>query len=195
MKLSRSFYIQPDVVAVARQLLGKRLCTRIGGKLTTALITETEAYAGVTDKASHAYGGRRTARTETMFAEGGTAYVYLCYGIHHLFNVVTNVKDVPHAVLIRAVQAEKGLPLMLERRNKPKPDKTLSGGPGTVSQALGIVTAHTGLSLLGTTIWIEETGIVVPEKSILAGPRIGVDYAGEDAKLPYRFVFKSNAAV
>lgn len=186
-KLKKSFYLREDVVQVARELLGKRLCTRIGGKLTTGIITETEAYAGITDRASHAYGGRLTDRTKVMFAEGGTAYVYLCYGIHHLFNVVTNSGGIPHAVLIRAVQVEKGMDVALTRRKKKKADKTLSGGPGTVSQALGILTSHSGTSLLGNTIWIEDSGLRIDEKTIVAGPRIGVDYAGEDAKRPYRF--------
>ena len=188
MKLSKDFYLQEDVVSLAQQLLGKRLCTRIDGKITSGIITETEAYAGVTDRASHAFGGRRTARTEVMYAEGGTAYVYLCYGIHHLFNVVTNRENIPHAVLIRAVKAEKGLPLILARRNKVKPDKTLSGGPGTVSQALGIHVKHSGLHLSGTKIWIEDAGITFTSSEIKSGPRIGVDYAGEDAWLPYRFL-------
>ena len=188
MKLPRKFYLRDDVVQVAKDLLGKVLCTRFNGKLTSGIITETEAYAGVIDRASHAYGGRRTKRTEIMFGQGGTAYVYLCYGIHHLFNVVTNAKDEPHAVLIRAIKPLDGIKTMKERRLKDKIDKTFSGGPGTVSQALGILTGHSGLDLLGNKIWIEDRGINVSEKDIKKGPRIGVDYAGEDAKLHYRFV-------
>src|SRR5688572_7863163 len=103
MKLKRDFYTREDVVLVAKELLGKVLCTKWNGKTTSGIITETEAYEGITDRASHAYRGRRTERTEIMYSEGGTAYVYLCYGMHHLFNVVTNKKDIPHAVLIRAV--------------------------------------------------------------------------------------------
>jgi DNA-3-methyladenine glycosylase len=147
MKLSRDFYLRDDVVAISNQLLGKVLCTRLNGDLTKAIITETEAYAGVTDKASHAYGNRRTKRTEPMFGEGGTAYVYLCYGIHFLFNVVTNTSDIPHAILIRAGIPLTGTEIMLERRNKATVDKTLLGGPGSLAKALGITTDHTGLSL------------------------------------------------
>lgn len=187
MKLSRDFYLQDDVVALARTLIGKVLFTYIDGRLTAGIITETEAYAGVVDKASHAYGGRRTNRTETMYAQGGTGYVYLCYGIHHLFNVVTNVEGTPHAVLIRGVKPLKGIDIIRERRKFPKNDKLLSAGPGTVSQALGILTKHDRTDLLGNTIWIEDHSIVVPNDKVKITPRIGVDYAGEDAKLPYRF--------
>lgn len=191
-QLPKSFYADKDVVKLAKKLLGKRLCTIIDGKYTSGIITETEAYAGVTDKASHAYGGRNTERTRIMFEEPGTAYVYLCYGIHHLFNIVTNKKGIPHAILIRAIQPEEGIEIMMERRKKQKVDKTFSGGPGTVSQTLGIHTKHSGINLLGNEIWVEETGIKIPEKEIVAGPRIGVDYAGEDAKLPYRFYVKAS---
>ena len=125
-----------------------------------------------------------------MFGEGGVTYVYLCYGIHHLFNVVCSPRDVPHAVLIRAVEPKAGLKTMLKRRNKKLADKLVSAGPGTLSQALGIKTSHSGLDLSGDKIWIEESQIAVEEKDILAGPRIGVDYAGEDALLPYRFRWK-----
>lgn len=189
-QLQKSFYADKDVVKLAKKLLGKRLCTIIDGKYSSGIITETEAYAGVTDKASHAYGGRLTERTKIMFDEPGTAYVYLCYGIHHLFNIVTNKKGVPHAILIRAIKPDEGIEYMMERRKKLKVDKTFSGGPGTVSQALGILTKHSGKSLLEDEIWVEETGIKIPEKEIVAGPRIGVDYAGADAKLPYRFYVK-----
>jgi DNA-3-methyladenine glycosylase len=200
-KLEKDFYLDEDVVKLAKDLLGKFLCTRIDGKLTSGIITETEAYAGAIDKASHAYGNRRTNRTEIMFAEGGVSYVYLCYGIHHLFNIVTNFRDTPHAVLVRAIKPVDGLAEILKRRNILT-DKTpaeliesdkknkIAGGPGTVSQALGIRTTHTGLDLTGNVIWIEDRGLKIPKKDIIAGPRIGVDYAGEDAKLPYRFVAK-----
>jgi DNA-3-methyladenine glycosylase len=187
MKLSRDFYLRDDVVAISNQLLGKVLCTRLNGDLTKAIITETEAYAGVTDKASHAYGNRRTKRTEPMFGEGGTAYVYLCYGIHFLFNVVTNTSDIPHAILIRAGIPLTGTEIMLERRNKATVDKTLLGGPGSLAKALGITTDHTGLSLFDNQIWVEDQGLEIGENSVLVGPRVGVDYAAEDAALPYRF--------
>lgn len=187
MKLKRDFYLRDDVVEVSADLLGKVLCTRIGGELAKLIISETEAYAGASDRASHAFGNRRTGRTEPMFARGGTAYVYLCYGIHHLFNVVTNRADVPHAVLIRAGVALGGTEVMLRRRNKAHADRTLLAGPGSLAQALGITTALSGESLTGRRIWIEDHGIGIAKDSIRIGPRIGVDYAGDDAARPYRF--------
>lgn len=190
-KLTPDFYLREDVLQIARDLIGKELITNINGTITSGIITETEAYAGVVDRASHAYGGRRTNRTETMYAAGGISYVYLCYGIHHLFNVVTNVKEVPHAVLIRNIQPLKGLETILERRRKKKVDKTLSTGPGTMSEALGIKTLHNGFDLTGDTIWIEDAGITIANETVKITPRIGVDYAGEDAKLPYRFVVET----
>ena len=192
MTLSPSFYLQGDVVAVARDLLGKVLCTRLNGELTRAIIVETEAYAGVTDKASHAYGGRRTKRTEPLFGHGGIAYVYLCYGIHHLFNVVTNEAETPHAVLIRAGTPMTGTKRMLRRRKKKDLDKTLLAGPGSLAKALGITTDHTGLSLMNGQIWIEDHGISVAAEEILTGPRVGIDYADEDVTRPYRFVVDLN---
>jgi len=188
MKIPEHYYRNPDTVAMARDLLGKVLCTNIGGSYTAGVITEAEAYCGGQDKACHAYNYRRTARTETMFAPGGVAYVYLCYGIHHLFNVVTNVADEPHAVLIRGVQALEGIDHMLARRKQPKLSKRLSAGPGTLSQALGIHTSQTGTSLQSDIIWLEDRGIEIGDNQVTVGPRIGVDYAGEDAKLPYRFL-------
>lgn len=189
MILQDDFYLREDVLAISRELLGKVLITEIGGKRTSGIITETEAYAGVTDKASHAYGNRRTKRTETMYAEGGVAYVYLCYGIHHLFNVVTNKKDTPHAVLIRAVKPLEGEKKILSRRKRPGMTSDLCKGPGKVCQALGINLKHDQTPLNGKTIRIEERNIRVNENAIISTPRIGVDYAEEDAQLPYRFVW------
>lgn len=188
MKLPESFYLRDDVVEISRALLGKVLCSRLDGRVTKAIITETEAYAGVTDKASHAYGGRRTKRTEPMFGPGGVAYVYLCYGIHHLFNVVTSEAETPHAVLIRAGKPLDGVHLMLERRGKAKADDSLLGGPGSLSKALGITTALTATSLTGDTVWIEDHSLEVPADEIEIGPRVGIDYAREDAERPYRFI-------
>lgn len=183
-----AFYRRDDVVAISRELLGKVLCTRVNGAVTKAVITETEAYAGVGDRASHAYGGRRTRRTEPMFGEGGTAYVYLCYGIHHLFNVVTAGSGTPHAILVRAGQPLAGIPLMERRRRRRASDKAFTVGPGSIAQALGITTRLTGRSLLGGRIWIEDHGVEPAEAAITVGPRVGVDYAAEDAARPYRFI-------
>lgn len=179
---------------IAKDLLGKVLVTNFNGLLTSGMIVETEAYAGVEDKASHAYGGRRTNRTEVMYHRGGVAYVYLCYGIHHLFNIVTNTKDIPHAVLIRAIEPMDGIDIMLERRGKVKLTPQLTAGPGALSRALGIDTAHTGLSL-NTHIIIEDRGIKIQPRDIVAGTRVGVAYAAEDAYLPYRFSIKDNPFV
>lgn len=187
MKLPREFYCRDDVLEICRELLGKVLCTQLDGLLTKVVITETEAYAGVTDKASHAYGGRRTRRTEPMFGPGGVAYVYLCYGIHHLFNVVTNIEGTPHAVLIRAGEPLAGVDTMLARRNKSDIDSTLLSGPGSLAKGLGISSALTGTDLMGDVIWIEDHQISVSPDEITAGPRVGVGYADEDALLPYRF--------
>ncbi len=195
MVLPKSFYLREDVVGIARELLGKVLVTNIDGQTTSGMIVETEAYAGVNDKASHAYGGRRTKRTEIMYHEGGVAYVYLCYGIHHLFNVVTNIKDVPHAVLIRAIEPLDNIPFMIQRRRKSKLDTTLTAGPGAMSQALGIKTSHTGLSLNSSSIYIEDKGLIVNDSNIEERSRVGVAYAKEDALLPYRFSIRGNKYV
>jgi DNA-3-methyladenine glycosylase len=194
-KLPLSFYLRKDVVKIAKELLGKIIVTTFNDITTAGRIVETEAYNGAADKASHAYGNRRTNRTEIMFSEGGVAYVYLCYGIHHLFNVVTNVKDTPHAVLIRGVEPLIGVENMLLRTGKKKPDSTLTKGPGNVSKALGIYTQHTGTSLLRDELFLADDGYKVKPSMIGATARIGVDYAAEDALLPYRFVIKDNPFV
>ncbi|MCL4283032.1 MAG: DNA-3-methyladenine glycosylase [Flavobacteriales bacterium] len=185
-KLPREFYGRPDVLAVARELLGKVLVTRIKGVITAGVITETEAYMGAVDKASHAYGGKVTPRNRVMYGKAGVAYVYLCYGIHHLFNVVTNAEGTAHAVLVRAIHPVQGQDVMMARR---KTKVLTTAGPGTLTQALGIRTEHNGTDLLGNLIHIEDRGILIPDGVVSTGPRIGVDYAGEDALLPYRFLF------
>ena len=189
MKVALDFYVREDVVQISRELLGKILCTKLNGQVTKAIITESEAYAGVGDKASHAYGGRSPLRTEPLYAHGGTAYVYLCYGIHHLFNVVTNTTGTPHAVLIRAGSAFEGGDLMHQRRNKRDGDKSLLAGPGSLAKALGITTELIGSDLLGDQVWIEDHKISVED--IATGPRVGIDYAEEDATRPYRFIAQS----
>ncbi len=191
--LPHSFYRRDDVVKISRELLGKVLCTEIGGNVLTAgIITETEAYRGRDDKACHAH-GKRTKRTEVMYHSGGKAYVYLCYGIHHLFNIVTNAEGIADAVLIRAIQPLEGLDLMLDRRGKEKITPKLTAGPGRMSQSLGITTDYYGLDLAAkSTIWIEDRGNEIRQKDIKSSPRIGVDYAGEDAKRPWRFFLKDS---
>ena len=189
MRLSTSFYIRPDTLQIGKELIGKILCVKTDGALTEAIITETEAYCGTTDMASHAYGGRRTNRTEIMYRKGGCAYVYLCYGMYSLFNVVTNKSDIPDAVLIRGAIPVTGVGTMLKRTGKDTPTDDMLIGPGKLSKAMGIDCSHTGTPLSGNLIWIEDRGITVPDNKIKTTPRIGVNYAGEDAKLPYRFVF------
>jgi len=191
-KLPASFFHRDDVVQIGRELLGKFIFTRLGrgtgrGAITGGMIVETEAYAGPIDRASHAYNNRRTARTEVMYSRGGVAYVYLCYGLHSLFNIITNVEGVPHAVLLRAIEPTEGIPTMLRRRRKKKLDRTVAGGPGACAQALGIDRAHNGIELLGERIWIEDRGVTLKDSQIVASPRVGVAYAGPDASLPWRF--------
>lgn len=191
-KLNCDFYQREDVVQISRELIGKVLCTNINGSsLTSGIITETEAYCGRNDKACHAH-GKRTERTEIMYHTGGTAYVYLCYGIHHLFNIVTNREGQADAILVRAIKPVDGIERMLERRKADTLSPKLTAGPGRVSQALGITTDYYGADLTGNTIWIEDRGHSIPEKEIECSPRIGVDYAGEDARRPWRFYVKES---
>lgn len=187
-KLNLSFYRQPDVLAIARNLLGKVLVTRNDGVYTSGRIAETEAYAGITDRASHAYGGRRSTRTSVMYKAGGLAYVYLCYGMHHLFNVVTHQEGTPHVVLIRAIEPLEGLTEMTNRTGKLPCNPALGAGPGNLTRSLGIGIRHNGLSLLSRELFIADDGYSVPDADIRATPRIGIDYAGEDAARPYRFI-------
>lgn len=192
-KLPLSFYQQDDVVAIARQLVGKILCTKIGdAPLTSGIITETEAYCGRGDKACHANNGTRTKRTETMYQAGGIAYIYLCYGIHHLFNIVTNTEGKADAVLIRAIKPEEGKNTMLKRRNAQTVQPGLTAGPGRLTQALGITTDYDGTNLSGKTIWIEDRGHSFSENGLISSQRVGVAYAGEDANLPWRFYPSQN---
>jgi len=194
-KLDTSFYQRKNVLLIAKELLGKILVTNWDGIITSGRIVECEAYNGIVDKASHASGGRRTTRNEIMYGAGGFSYVYLCYGIHHLFNVVTNLKDTPHAILIRGLEPMEGIEEMLLRTSKKKLDYTLTRGPGNVSKALGIYTKHNGIFLSDEKMYIAEDGRKYKKSEIIASPRIGVDYAGEDAKLPYRFYVKGNPYV
>lgn len=195
MKLPEAYYYNPDVVALSRDLIGKYLFTSIDGETTGGYIVETEAYAGVIDRASHAFGGKLTPRTQTMHMQGGVSYVYLCYGIHEMFNIVTSVEGQPHAILIRAIQPTDGLDIMMHRRNMETVKPNITKGPGSVAKALGISRKINALSLQSDIIWIEDRGLTFPDAEVAAGPRIGVDYAGEDALLPYRFYVKGNIYV
>jgi DNA-3-methyladenine glycosylase len=197
-KLPLEFYRRQDVLEISRNLLGKVLLTRVtcntfGEVVTTGgIIVETEAYGGPEDKASHAYGNRRTTRTETMFAAGGVSYVYLCYGIHHLFNVVTGPVNSPSGVLIRAIEPIIGIEFMLKRRKQTTLSTKIATGPGVLSSALGIAIAHNCTDLTGEDIWIEDHGTAIANNDILATPRIGIDYAQEFKLMPWRFILKDN---
>jgi DNA-3-methyladenine glycosylase len=193
-KLPQSFYLRSDVVKIAKELLGKVLVTNWENQYTSGRIVETEAYAGELDKASHAFKGK-TARTSVMFEEGGTAYVYLCYGIHEMFNIVTNKAGVPHAILIRAVEPMKGIDIMLGRTGKKKIDETLTRGPGNVGKAFGFHRSQCGVSLQSNELYVADDGYKPDKKLIVASPRIGVAYAGEHALFDYRFYIKGNKFV
>lgn len=193
-KLPLEFYEREDVLSIAKDLLGKILVSKIDGLLTSGRIVETEAYIGITDRASHSYGGKRTTRNEHMYAAPATTYVYICYGMHHLFNVVTNKKGIPDAVLIRALEPIEGINIMLERTGKKKLDHTVTRGPGNVGKALGIAKLHSGLKLSGNTLFICEDGY---SSDGLTGTskRIGVEGAGNAASLPYRYYIRGNKYV
>jgi DNA-3-methyladenine glycosylase len=193
-KLPLSFYLRNDVVTIARELLGKVLVTSFGGDITSGRIVETEAYAGELDRASHASKGL-TDRTAVMFGEGGKAYVYLCYGIHQMFNIVTSAEGEPHAILIRAVDPIEGKHVMLRRTGKTKWDYSITSGPGRVGKAFGFHTAQCGLSLQSDELYITDDGFTLPEEGIVDSPRIGVDYAGEHAAWHYRFYIRDNPYV
>jgi DNA-3-methyladenine glycosylase len=202
LKLGVEFYRRRDVVKISRQLLGKFIFTdlplesdpekRSDSVRTGGIIVETEAYAGPIDRASHAFANRRTRRTEIMFKPGGVAYVYLCYGIHALFNVITNIEDVPHAVLIRAVQPTEGLEHMLLRRGLGAAAPRLTAGPGALTQALGISTRDNGIDLTGGRICIEDQKPRIATRDIIASPRVGIGYAGPDVDKPWRFRIRGN---
>src|SRR4029079_3162005 len=190
-KVPREFYCRPDGLEVARDLLGKKLVVpNRNGARVAGIIVETEAYRGPEDRASHAYGGRRTGRTETMYGLGGTAYVYFVYGMYNQFNVVTNIENAPHAVLIRALQPVEGIELMRKRRHG-QPDQNLTNGPGKLCIAMGIDRKLDAADLLGNKVWIEE-GEKISRARIASGPRIGIDYAAESIGTPSRLSVQSD---
>jgi DNA-3-methyladenine glycosylase len=195
-KLPIKFYNRTDVLLIARELLGKIIVTKFNGITTSARIVETEAYVAITDKASHAYNNKRTARNEHMYAVAGTSYVYICYGMHHLFNVVTNKKEIPDAVLIRAAEPLTGIEEMLKRTGKKKFDNTLTKGPGKAAKALGINKQHSGLLLSSNFLFIaEDKDSTIAKKNIGTSKRIGINNSGEAVYYPYRFYIKGNKFV
>ena len=191
-KLPIQFYQRTDVLLIAKQLIGKIIVTNFNGFITSGRIVETEAYIGLTDKASHSFGGKRTARNEHMYSVAGTAYVYICYGMHQLFNVVSNKKNVPDAVLIRAVEPLSGIDTMLKRTGKPKLDNSLTKGPGNAAKALGISKTHSGINLIKDEIFIADDGYKFPKSLLGISRRIGVENSGDAALKPYRFYLKGN---
>ena len=194
-KLSLAFYQRKDVVQIAKDLLGKIVVTNIGGKITSGRIVETEAYVANVDKASHAYNGKRTLRNEAMYAAAGAIYVYICYGMHNMLNIVTNDLNVPDAILIRALEPIKGIEIMLERTGKIMLDNTLTKGPGNVAKAMGISKNITGLMVGEKIINIYKDDFSFLQDEIGTSKRIGIDGAGTDAELPYRFFVKGNKFV
>jgi len=194
-KLPSVFYLSEDILHLTRSLLGKVLCTCFRGVLTKGMIIEAEAYRGPDDRGSHAYGNLRSARTEPMFLTGGRAYIYLCYGIHQMFNVVTGPANIPHAILIRALYPLQGVDAMQKRRGSKVPFNKLCDGPGKLGQAMGFHTSMSGIELSGHQIWIEDHGITISKQDFEQRPRIGIDYAGKDALLPWRFVVLHPATI
>jgi DNA-3-methyladenine glycosylase len=194
-KLPIQFYKRTDVVLIAKELIGKIIVTNFNGVITSGRIVETEAYIGLTDRASHSFAGKRTARNEHMYAPAGTAYVYICYGMHHLFNVVTNAKDIPDAILIRAAEPVTGTNLMLSRTGKKKLDNSLTKGPGNMAKALGISKENSGTDLMQHEIYIADDGFKMEKNIIGISRRIGVESSGDAALKPYRFYIKGNRFV
>jgi len=194
-KLDLTFYERKDVVLIARELLGKILVTRFKGNTTSGRIVETEAYAGVHDRASHAFGGKRTTRNEHLYGAPGTVYIYISYGLHHLFNVITNRKNIPHGVLIRALEPLEGIDIMVERTGKSASDYSITKGPGNLSRAMGMSREHNGSDLFSGEIFIADDGFRYKKDQFMSTKRIGIESAGKDADLPYRFIVKENRYV
>lgn len=194
-KLPPQFYLQ-DTVAVARQLIGKLLVHEKDGQRLSAIICETEAYTGFSDKACHTYKGK-SERTEVMFESGGRAYVYLIYGMYHCLNITTREEGVPEAVLIRAAQPVEGIEQMMQLRQMKKNikslnEKSLLAGPGRLCDAMGITRKENGKLLTGEELYLCE-GIAVPNEQIAATKRINIDYAQEAKDFLYRFVDTKSA--
>lgn len=191
MKLERDFYLR-DGLTLARELIGKKLVHRSPEGLTAGIIVETEAYIGPEDAGSHAYKARRTKRTAIQYGPGGYAYVYRIYGLHSCMNVVASTEERPEAILIRALQPIEGIELMMERRGTENLVK-LCRGPGNLTQALGIGMEHYGMDLCGDELYIEEAEGEAPE--VCTDKRINIDYAGEAADYPWRFLLRGSGYI
>ena len=195
MKLAESFYTREDTLSIARELLGKYLFTNVDGLLCGGMIVETEAYLGPEDMGSHSYNNRRTARNEMMYSAGGLVYMYICYGIHDMLNIVTGPENKAHAILIRAIQPTHGLEVMRERRKVRNEDTRLCRGPGALAKALALKKVHNGISLQDNEIWIEDRGLRFSETELVAGPRIGLNIAEPYKSIPWRFYVKGDPHV
>ncbi|SPN73625.1 3-methyladenine DNA glycosylase,DNA-3-methyladenine glycosylase,Methylpurine-DNA glycosylase (MPG) [Chlamydia serpentis] len=184
--LKESFFLSEDVITLAQELLGHKLISEDNGKVTSGYIIETEAYRGPDDKACHAYNYRKTLRNAAMYQKGGCAYIYRCYGMHHLFNVVTGPEGTPHAILIRAILPDQGVELIIKRRRwENKPRYLLTNGPGKVCQALGISLANNMQPLTTPNLYISKEKI---SGTLVTTPRIGIDYAEEYRQVLWRFL-------
>lgn len=192
--LPRSYYLSEDVVGLSKDLLGKHLISNVNGKKSSGIIVETEAYRAPDDKACHAYANKKTPRTETMFAIGGTSYVYICYGIHNLFNVVTGPKDIAHAILIRAIEPIEGKTMMEKRRKMSIDRKESCNGPGKFTRCMNITKEQNGINLTSkkSALWIEDHGLKMSANEIIEGPRVGMATAEECSHWPWRFRIKNN---
>ena len=185
MKVSREFFMR-DGITVAKELLGKKLVNITPEGKTSGIICETEIYMGEEDKACHCYGGKRTKRTEVLYKSGGHIYVYLIYGMHVCMNISANIEGVPHCILLRALIPKENLQLMEKRRNTQN-KKALCSGPAKLTQAMGIDLSYYGKSVFSKSTYVEDIGIT-PE--IVSSTRININYAGDDAQKPYRFLIK-----
>lgn len=192
-KLSADFYTQEDTLLVSRQLLGKKLCTFIDGIFTSGIIVETEAYRGPEDLGSHAYNNKRTTRNDIMYAEGGVVYMYICYGIHDMLNIVTGKEGNSHAVLIRALEPVNGIRHMYERRGI-QDLRRLCKGPGALAKALSLSKKHNGVSLQSDIIWIEDAPAIA-EENIVETARVGLNIQGLYKEIPWRFYIKGNSFI
>ncbi len=197
MIIPKDYYQSTNVCNLAKHLLGKIIISRIDNKFCSAIISETEAYQGPHDRASHSYNNRRTPRNNTMYLEGGRAYIYICYGMHHLFNVVTAPENIAHAILIRAVDPIEGVEYMLKRRSLIKMESRVTKGPGALSVALGINKTLDGIELWNNSspLQIHDDGVIIDKIDIGVSPRIGVESSGEAAFYPWRYFIKSSRYV
>lgn len=194
-KLPVGFYRQDDVVSVARDLLGKYVYSLVDGQLTGGIIVETEAYRGPDDRGSHAYNNKRTPRNEMMYSAGGVAYMYICYGIHDMLNIVTGTEGMSHAALIRAIEPIEGLDIMRIRRGVFDQDRRLCQGPGALAKALGLTKLHNGADLQGDIVWLTDHGITYRDEQVVASARVGMNFEGPYKTIPWRFYVRGNQFV